>query len=102
MREHDAGSAEVEQLIDEATVDLRNADESCNSRSVGGANEVRRARQIERAVLHVEDDEVETRGSANLDDHRAAREDEHTLDDIARSEPLAYAVLHQLHAGRTE
>ncbi len=60
---------------------------------VGGADQVRGAIQIERAVLHVDDDEIKPRRRHHLDHHRAAGKEQHARDGFAIAQEFADAIL---------
>lgn len=94
--------AEVEKRGDERAIDVRDSYVSRNARRVGRPDEMRRSCEIEGAVLHVEDHEIEPRGGAQLHDHRAAGEDDAPRHDVTGGEALAHARAHQLHVATTQ
>jgi hypothetical protein len=76
-----------------AASDTGYAHERRDSSGIRGAYEVTRAIEIERAVLHVDDDEIKTCRSHHLNDYRAAGEQQHAGDSPAFAQAFANSVL---------
>ena len=87
-----AGRAEIEQPCDQRAIGSWYAHERRERRRVRGADEMGRIAHVERAVLHVENDEIEARRGDDLHDHGTCAENDDASGDRARSDALTDAV----------